>query len=576
MITRSGIEGLLRKRLQTGYNLTSEDKAKIDEYLKAKEELASKQGQFKDTDVSIELTNMKTMLYFLLKEDLSDYQLPSTIHPAGCIKQGFVIEPINSHLFIYNWCGLKGFTQPRTFPETKKYYVVIEDEEIMMERAPLKSFLYELPDERVLSDWIKDKVTAPEPSVLYDQIDAYLRYFLDLGDDSYYHLLNYFIWQSWLAETLRSVFYISIVGAFGGGKTTAGEITIKPCKHGYFVANASESFMARSIDSQKFTLFLDELDSTFNSSEDNCLYSLIRQGYRKGAKFSRINDEMQPECFNVYGPKIFTIHTGIEEALQTRSFPVTIVESEVAQFSIRNMMQGNQVKSLLNDLYLYYIHNIIIIIDQVTIVTHLLNSPSTSHSLEKSDSLDTPPSHPENNATTWATRELKGRDAELAINLILIGQLIEIPIGQPFLEELFRNKKLIEEDRIDIGPLAILRVIIIKLYDSYHTNKDYVMKDGCFKVSNKEVYDKFLSKMKNEKYEFGAISPHKFSGYLRELGFERPSSRAKAKIPNPDNVSEQATLLCNIYTQKVMRKLGLKWEDLSEQFEQEKLVKESD
>jgi len=72
-------------------------------------------------------------------------------------------------------------------------------------------------------------------------------------------------------------------------------------------------------------------------------------------------------------------------------------------------------------------------------------------------------------------------------------------------------------------------------------------------ISNKELYNRFNKALKDEKLE--GVSPHKFKEYLIEFGFTDALNRRKLEVPIPDG--EKQSRLCNIFTNRVLRKLGI-------------------
>lgn len=78
--------------------------------------------------------------------------------------------------------------------------------------------------------------------------------------------------------------------------------------------------------------------------------------------------------------------------------------------------------------------------------------------------------------------------------------------------------------------------------------------NGFVKISNKEIYDKYNEQLKKD-YGQG-VSPAKFKEFMLEFGFTDALNRAKLKVPIPED-PEPKSRLCNIFTDRVLRKLGI-------------------
>lgn len=101
----------------------------------------------------------------------------------------------------------------------------------------------------------------------------------------------------------------------------------------------------------------------------------------------------------------------------------------------------------------------------------------------------------------------------------------------------------------------MLKDLLREKYREYRDKEDYQTQSGFVKVANKELYRAFNNKLQDE---FGqGVSPPKFKGYLRDFGFTRPISRKKLKVKLPDEQEPQSRL-CNIFTKRVLRKIGLR------------------
>jgi hypothetical protein len=124
------------------------------------------------------------------------------------------------------------------------------------------------------------------------------------------------------------VFCLGIKGEYCGGKTVTGEATVSTCRHGYLTGNLSPPFVAGSIQNQKLTLMVDELDS-ISGTKDSDFNSVFRQGYRRGVRYNRVNpDTLETESYLIFGSKLFTVHSDMEETLQTRTVSIHVRDKQ--------------------------------------------------------------------------------------------------------------------------------------------------------------------------------------------------------------------------------------------------------
>ena len=557
MITLNGLRTWLKKKVNA-HGLPTNWEKEVDEYFKEKK-AAFKKFQVEnkwDKDV-LELENQlkeaTALKYFLDKEDLGQYKLPKEIHPAGEIRRGLVIEPISPSEFAYNWMGVKGISKVMIHESSKRHYIFIGDEEILLKDRPIKEFAFTLPNSEILSAWVKNGYYVPTTEQLKKKIEHLFRVLMDLQQECFYNVIPLFVFQTWLQGLFDVVFYISIGGQWGGGKTTLGELIVNLCHHG-FSADPSVAVVARGIDRQKLSIFIDELDSI--TSEDGELLSIIRKGYRRGEKFARTSkDSLEPQFFDVFGSKLWTIHTTVEDALQTRSIPIHVTESPEGGLAEINMIKKKFLTPLFNDLFLWYLDNGIYFCDRIESVdfSKLYDSFISDYSKDSRGGILKEVSHIVKQYP--ALNNLKGRNRELAAVMVNLLKILDLEVNEKELADIFEVKREIEEERMEGGFPSILRDILVKFYEERKHKRDYITEDGCLKVSHKELYNAYNDELRKNTKGSG-VSPKYFQGLTREFGFERPTSKKKMKIVVPEK-KEHVSMLCYIYTKRVLQKIGL-------------------
>jgi len=502
--------------------------------------------------------------------------LGNVLHPAGGLATNFVYEPLGTREYVYRTKdGKKGiFSLQIEYedPEKKKnpsWKIQIEGKPYYFSKKPPKEWLFNTPDREIIQKWVDGKKQSLTTEEMWNLNNIYFRTFLDFPHQYEFSATLLFIQQTWLVELLPVVFYLGIKGEFGGGKTVTGEAITNVSRHGYLTGNLSPPFVARAIQDQKITLMVDELDS-LAGTKDSDLNSIFRQGYRRGSRYSRVNpDTLEPESKEIFGPKLFTVHANIEEALQTRTIPLHVRETEKPEYPIVNLDKTAFGKLVYAENFLWYLDNILALRDNEL---HTINGLAIN-TLDILDTLDTKISDynvdvraSEIRATLFEKKkslisegqvsqvsQVVGRNTELMFVCFTLSNILKISCDDD-IKKTFEQKLIEEGERSELGYLGLLRDVLNELWISKQNEPDYMTDEGFVKISNKEIYNRFNEKLKKE-YDSG-VSPPKFKEYLLEFGFTDALNRKKLEVPILGD-PEKKSRLCNIFTPRVLRKIGV-------------------
>jgi hypothetical protein len=511
---------------------------------------------------------------------------PHILHPAGGLTENFVYEPITEEknvFYVYKTKdGHRGLTpliiefENEDKHKHPHFSIKVEGQQSYFSDKIPREFLFSMPDQTMVVKWVKGEKQGLNMEQLQRLNSVYLRTFLDFPHEFEFSVVRLFIQQSWLSELLPVVFYVGVKGEYGGGKTVTGEAIVLICRHGYLTGNLSPPFVARSIQNQKLTLMVDELDS-IAGTKDSDLNSIFRQGYRRGMKYSRTNpDTLEPESYLIFGPKLFTVHTDIEEALQTRTVPIHVRETGKPEYPIVNLDKSAFSKKVYTENFLSYLDNILSFRDNDI---HLI-SGLADLSVDVVDLVD--PKTGDINVGSQAAKirqilyekkktllsegqlsqlcQLSGRNIELMFTCFVLANLTKSNCNNDLVETF--NQKLVEEgERTEIGYVGALKEVLTGLWKEKQSLPEYKNEAGLVKVSNKEIYDKYNSKLKKEYGE--GVSPPKFKEYLTEFGFTDGLNRTKQKVPLPSDADPKPRL-CNIFNDRVLRKLGIEEKESGE------------
>jgi len=509
-------------------------------------------------------------------------QAPHVLHPAGGLTENFVYEPISVGNYVYKTKkGVRGIAELQVeFEEEERrkkphWFLDVEGEQFYFVKKPPKEFLFNMPNKEAIEKWVEREKESLTTEKLWKFNSVYLRVFLDFPHEYEFSVTLLFIQQTWLAEILPVVYYLGIKGEFGGGKTVTGEAITFVCRHGYLTGNLSPPFVARSIQEQKITLMVDELDS-IAGYKDSDLNSIFRQGYRRGLKYSRVNpDTLESESYLIFGPKLFTVHSEIEEALQTRTIPIHVRETDKPEYPIVNLDKESFSKQVYTENFLWYMDNILAFRDnEMHTINGLTNVP-----VDMVDMVDVKISETQESEYANKIREilysqkktfiserqlsqlcqLTGRNVELMYMCFVLSNITRKKCDDDILKT-FKQKTIEEGERTELGFLGMLRDVLISQWNDKQDRGAYITENGYVKISNKELYDKYNERMKKE-YGRG-VSPATFKGYMLEFGFTDALNRTKLKVPIPSD-TEPKSRLCNIFTDRVLRKLGVEKQEKS-------------
>jgi hypothetical protein len=362
------------------------------------------------------------------------------------------------------------------------------------------------------------------------------------------------------------VFYLGIKGEFGGGKTVTGEVITYACRHGYLTGNLSPPFLGRAIQDQKIMLMVDELDS-IAGTKDSDLNSIFRQGYRRGLKYSRVNPEtLQPESYLVFGPKVFTVHTEIEEALQTRTIPAHIRETGDPAYPIVGSDKQSFARQVYTENFLWYMDHILKLRDNElhlmsdsTVLLDILDALDIKleglevleHSSRIREELFTRKKALLSDSQVSQVSQVAGRNVELMYLCFVLSNTIGIGIDSD-IKAAFDQKLIEEGERTELGYVGVLKDLLVSVWNDKNVDSAYKTEDGLVKVSNKELYDIFNKKLKEQTGQ--GVSPATFKEYMLKFGFTDALNRKKLTFPIPGDPTPKSRL-CNIFTDRVLRKL---------------------
>ncbi|MBD3407482.1 MAG: hypothetical protein GF411_15295 [Candidatus Lokiarchaeota archaeon] len=493
------------------------------------------------------------------------------LHPAGGIEPSInlVYEPINEREMVYNWNGRKGLAPIQSMSD--RNFFKIETTTFYLKDAPLKSkeLIWEVPDRSVLENWAARKIKSVPMKELYDTSTYFTSIFFDTSEEAYHLLLFLASFQTWFAPYLPARFFVEVIGSFSGGKTCALNLLECMTRHGHLMNSGSLAFVGRGMERCKIAFLCDEFDKFAEENEE--LLALARSSQKKG-NYARATQSGQIESFETRGSFYYTVHGEMDRAMSSRAMPIYTTRTDIKGMGKINLLKTQIGKDILTDWFLWYMDNAVDAIknlrlgemewDLLVSKTKGINDKKERIEKMREQLLK----HAEkSNADLEMGQEYYGRDEEL-------GTLFSMFLKYVFQQSLSERKDEIEnhvkalfeiresrsEEFSETGLIGDVRNVLANFYQKWKNEDDYRTPDGYFMIPNIELKKKLADYLKSQ----GKFNPSatEMASVLRDLGFQRGESRKKMKSRTSEEreTGENKRMrLCNIYTEKVCRILGI-------------------
>jgi len=157
-------------------------------------------------------------------------------------------------------------------------------------------------------------------------------YYIDQDDDSRL-FLSLWTFGTYFFPLFRSYPYVYLNGTKRCGKTTVLEVTEKIAFNAMRTGSISASSIFRLIESVRPTLLIDEQDALVNARNQPILKNILLNGYKQGNRVFRSVQKGEKVDFTVKGydtycPKMIANITGLEDTLEDRTVPITMLRTK--------------------------------------------------------------------------------------------------------------------------------------------------------------------------------------------------------------------------------------------------------
>lgn len=327
-----------------------------------------------------------------------------------------------------------------------------DDEPVTEPNEMLQKVLH-VPDIFSVQAWASGTYALPTDSEMWSLVVNYYRTFGDYEEEWHPIILALATFETALLPLLETVFYTTIDGDYGAGKTTILGAMAEVSFHGLLADSLSPPFRARYVGRYNAPLFQDEIDAT--EGDEGLGLALARTGYRRGAFYGRWDGERnRPEIIEHFGPLNYTLHEDpADQAFVSRSLArVTISKSKNFRLPVINNLRRNVSGQVANALFFWRLGAIDRAIHQGFSLRR--TEVSLADFMRKDFSADTKRLELYELATKHLTekerallRHTQGREGELAYVALLIERLLGVDVVDQLIEAI--NVRMVE-DRLPV------------------------------------------------------------------------------------------------------------------------------
>jgi hypothetical protein len=492
--------------------------------------------------------------------DIIKFDREKPIKAIGGIIEEFNIfyEPIEFPYFLYNKEGEMGISKAKKgiSPDShfkkliEKDYIIFDDKKFIFDETP-KDPIWAVPTLDEAKDLIDGIYPIKSGKDIFLMIRDSLNVLYEVIDERDFSLISLGIIQSWLKHILDAVFYLGFEAKRGSGKTKFLEGIIPLSYHGYLAGDLTGSGIARLIEKYGLSIAIDEVDQKPDSTIDIC-----RQGYRKGVPYIRCDPpNYEPKIFDVFGMKYFTFYKLADMALHQRTIIVQLKPTKDERISLINRYVTEFSKQLNTKIFFWYIRNC----HRFSLLS-LPSLPYFSLFLQENKNLKNDEKRLKlfNELTRTYDKEQKkfleglfGRNQELAINIILLAEILEYNELLNILKEKFTEKQELDSITESTAHREVLIEVLTEIYRESNL-KNYILSKGgfggCVYVPKKEVLREFQDRLETNR--LSRVSIKTYDSLLLDLGFQDSLNISRQYFKN-NNV------LCLIYTQDIKKSLGI-------------------
>jgi hypothetical protein len=244
---------------------------------------------------------------------------------------------------------------------------VVTPEELASRRLYLKYMPPVMPTDR---GWSLEKVrdfvsgtTCTTCTTILDDIQAEMRKYIELYcDDREYTLVALWIIGTYLQPIWISYPYIGVSGAKRTGKSKLLKFIEMLAFNAMFSTDISTPTLYRLIQSTRCTVLMDEAEALSDPQRKTELKNILYSGYKKYGFVYRsgktAKEQIVPEKYETFSPKVFVTYRGLEEILNDRSISIVMVRTNNPIIADTEINETDPIWANLRDkLYVFALKN---------------------------------------------------------------------------------------------------------------------------------------------------------------------------------------------------------------------------
>lgn len=161
---------------------------------------------------------------------------------------------------------------------------------------------------------------------MFDANRQFIYDYVDIKEPGAYDVLAAFALATWRFEDWQSYPFLSFVGHYGAGKTTAQRVLKQICRRAVGGPSITVPAYVSMMDRFSATLFPDEAQ-TIQNEENSELIAILRGAYQKDnlrIKSIQVNGMWTDKASKAYGFCVLASHDPIEEGIAQRCLPFTM------------------------------------------------------------------------------------------------------------------------------------------------------------------------------------------------------------------------------------------------------------
>lgn len=187
-----------------------------------------------------------------------------------------------------------------------------------------------------IRSFLADKEVT-SPALAFVEIRNTLLKFVDFRKETDADIVALWIIGTYCFPIFDTFPYLYFLGVKRSGKTKTLLLINQLAFNAILSSNISSPVLFRLVEAQRCTLSLDESELLFDKNQKEELRELLNAGYKRGApvyRISKVKDDLNIGCFEVYGPKAIANISGLDTVLEDRAITITMVRTT-------NSVKGN-------------------------------------------------------------------------------------------------------------------------------------------------------------------------------------------------------------------------------------------